>query len=68
MKRLNHNLSPKIEADLQRLIEPLASYIAAVGHPNVVLIVVMTLLLDSLREINEAAHHHLNSLSENNIG
>jgi hypothetical protein len=68
MNRLNCHVSPNMEADLQRLVEPLASYIAAIGQPKVALIASLILLLDSLREINAVANQHLASYSENHFG
>ena len=68
MNQVNHFLSPKTEADLQMLVEPLASYIAAVSQPQVVLIAAQILLLDNLREVNEAAKLYLGSFGENHVG
>jgi hypothetical protein len=67
MKRLNHPLSPNTEADLQKLVEPLASYIAAVARPRIVLTVSLILLFENLQLINKAANQHLASSSENRI-
>ena len=68
MNRLNYHLSPKIEADIQKLVEPLASYITAIDQPNIALVLALILLLENLREINVAANHYLASISENHVG
>jgi hypothetical protein len=68
MNPLSIHLPPKTEAELQSLIEPLASYIAAVNRPRVVLIAALLLLLENLREIDEAATAQIASFSENQIG
>lgn len=68
MNPLNHRLSSKTEADLPKLVEPLAAYIAASRQPRVVLITALILLLDNLQEINKAANHYLGSFSEDYLG
>jgi hypothetical protein len=67
MNRLNFHLSPKTEDDLQKLVEPLANYIAAGGQSRVMLIAAMILLFQNLQEINGAAKHYLDTFSENHI-
>jgi hypothetical protein len=68
MNKVNLVLSPHTEADLKKLVEPLASYIAAVSQPRVGLVVALILLLDNLREIHDDANQYLSSVSENHVG
>jgi hypothetical protein len=68
MNRLNHRLSPKTEADLQKLVEPLASYISAGSQPRVALIVGLIMLVNNVQEIGDAANTYLATLSENHVG
>jgi hypothetical protein len=67
MTRLDNYLSPKTKADLQKLIDPLASYIAAASQSRIVLTTAVSLLIQSLHEINCAANHYLNSICENHV-
>jgi hypothetical protein len=66
MNPMNHR-SAKTQADLQKLVEPLADYIAAVDQPQVVLMAALILLLDNLREINEAANDCLALFSKKHV-
>jgi hypothetical protein len=68
MIRLKLYVSPKTEADLRQLIEPLVSYISAVGRPRIALVTALVILLTELSEINEIAVSHLASLAENHLG
>ena len=61
-------LSAKTEADLQKLVEPLASYISATNHPRAALLLALFLLVSSLQEIGDAANNYLATFSENHIG
>ena len=68
MNRLNHRLSPKTEADLQKLVEPLASYISATNRPRATLILALIMLVNNVQEIADAANTYLATLSENHVG
>jgi hypothetical protein len=61
-------LPKSIEADLQKLVEPLASYISATNHPRSALILTLILLVSNLQEINDAANNYLTTFGENHIG
>jgi hypothetical protein len=68
MNRLNHRLSPKTEADLQKLVEPLASYISATDRPPATLILALMMLVSNVQEVGDAANTYLATLSENHVG
>jgi len=69
MNWLNLTQFPKSgESDLQKLVEPLASYISATSRPRAALILALILLVSSLQEINDAANEHLATFGENHIG
>jgi hypothetical protein len=60
-------LSPQTEADLQKVVEPLASYISATHRPRAALLSALILLVSNLREIGDAANDHLATFSENHV-
>lgn len=68
MNRFKHCLSEKTEGDLQKLVEPLAGYIACIKRQNVGLRVALLLLLQHLEEVNELANNSVDSFSERHIG
>jgi hypothetical protein len=69
MNRLDLTQFPKsTEADLRKLVEPLASYISATSRPLAALIVALILLVSNLQEINDAANNYLPTFGENHIG
>jgi hypothetical protein len=68
MNRQNHHLCPRTEADLEKLIQPLASYIAAGSQQHVAVIAAMTLLLNNLQLVNDAAMRQIAAFGENRFG
>ena len=61
-------LSPKTEAELRKLVEPLASYISATNRPRAALFLALIMLVNNLQEIGDAANDYLATFSENHIG
>lgn len=68
MNITNHNQSSKTEADLLMLVEPLASYIAAVERPRIALAAAVTMLLDNLLQIDVAANRQIAAFNEDHFG
>jgi hypothetical protein len=67
MNSLNHLLCPQTRAGLEKLVEPLASYIAAGSQQHVALFAAITLLLDNVQQINEAANFQIATFDDNHI-
>ena len=65
MKSLNVALEWATEADLARVIEPLASYISASERPKAALMSAMAVLVSEVERTNRAAFAHVTSLMEN---
>jgi hypothetical protein len=51
------------ESDLQRVIEPLASFICATERPGSALISALTILITEVEQTNKAAHNHFAAVS-----
>jgi hypothetical protein len=68
MNRLNMHPSSKTEADLKKLVEPLASYISATDRPEAKLILALIMLVNNVQEIGDAANTYLATLSVNHVG
>jgi hypothetical protein len=66
MKPMNPR-SAKTQADLEKLVEPLVNYIAALDQPQLMLVTAIILLLDKLREVNKAANDYLALFRENRV-
>jgi hypothetical protein len=67
MNRINNPLPSQTESDLKRLVEPLASYIAATAAQRIAVVAAMVLLLDHLEQINDDANRQFNSISKNHV-
>ncbi len=65
---MDRHLSPMLTADLQKLVDPLASYISATDRPRASLILSLILLMGNLQEINDQANNYLLTFGENHIG
>jgi hypothetical protein len=65
MNRLNHVLDRPNQRDLERVIEPLASYICATKRPKAALASALAILFSELEQTNSAANAHVAVLSEN---
>ena len=68
MNGLNLHQSSKAEADLKKVVEPLASYISATNRPRATLILALIMLVNNVQEIADAANTYLATLSENHLG
>jgi hypothetical protein len=68
MNRVNFHLSSKIEADLQKLVEPLAGYISATNRPRATLFLALLMLVSDFQDIGDAANTYLANFSENHVG
>jgi hypothetical protein len=65
MKTLSHQPQRTTQRALERVIEPLASYICATDQPKVALISALTVLFNAMEETNKAAYAHAGTFSEN---
>jgi hypothetical protein len=57
--RVNHERRRAAENDLQRVIEPLASYICAADEPKAALNLALAVLANELARVNKAAKAHV---------
>ena len=64
MRKINHNLKQASEADLARVIEPLADYICATDQPNAVLKSALAFLFHTVEELNSVAGSHVRTFPE----
>jgi hypothetical protein len=67
----NQYLSPKTQADLQQLMEPVSGYIAAVGtaeQQRVILMAALLILVQHVQEVNAAASAYVETSSQNHFG
>jgi hypothetical protein len=64
MIHTNRPLDRQAEADLKRLIEPLADYICAANRPSVALVWTLIFLLHDTSQIHALATEHLQTLKE----
>jgi hypothetical protein len=60
MNKLNLNLNLPVESDLERVIEPLASYICAADQPRAALVSALAVLFSEVEQTNRAAIAHFN--------
>jgi hypothetical protein len=65
MKEFNHESVRGTENDLERVVQPLASYICATNRPKAALIQALAFLFREVKQINGVAQVHLATLSEN---
>jgi hypothetical protein len=66
MNKLNLNLNFPAESDLERVIEPLASYICAADQPRAALLSALAVLFSEVEQTNRAASAHFNAFAESN--
>ncbi len=66
MNGLNLDVAPSVERDLERVIEPLASYICAVERPRAALRSALALLVSEVKAMNRAAVAHVGNFAESN--
>ena len=63
MNKINREFGMNADNDLQRAIEPLASYICAAEHPRTTLASALKALYDEVKETNRAAVMHCGAFS-----
>ena len=65
MNSLNCALTWAAENDLQRVVEPLASYISASDRPKAALMTALAVLVSEVEQTTRSAHAHVTSFLEN---
>jgi hypothetical protein len=65
MIKINRGLGLATERDLERVIEPLASFICATDRPRAALISALAMLCSEVEQTNRAALSHFATVSEN---
>ena len=65
MNKLNCALKWTVGSDLERVVEPLASYISASDRPKAALLSALAVLVSEVERTNRAAFAHVTSLMEN---
>jgi len=65
MNSINFTRARATDNDLERVIEPLASYISAASRPKAVLASALAVLLHEVEETIRAANSHVTTLLEN---
>ena len=65
MNALNRVLDGPSGKDLERVVEPLASYICAVEQPKAALLLALAVLFREVAATNRAATTHFNAYSVN---
>lgn len=63
MVTIKRKMSPVIERNLNRVIEPLASYICATEQPKAVLLSALAALVNEVEQTTRTARAHVTSLS-----
>ena len=66
MNKLNLNLNFPVESDLERVIEPLASYICAADQPRAALLSALAVLFSEVEQTNRAAITHFTAFAKSN--
>lgn len=64
MNKLNLNLGVAAGSDLERVLEPLTSYICAADQPKAVLRRVLAAIRSEVEQTNRAAKSHLGVFAE----
>jgi hypothetical protein len=67
MNTLNCALEWTADNNLQRVIEPLASYISATTRPRAALMSALAVLISEVEQTNRAATMHLTTLLGNHL-
>jgi hypothetical protein len=65
MNSINRELEWARESELERVIEPLASYICATDQPKAALMSALAVLFSEVEQTNRAASAHVATFSEN---
>jgi hypothetical protein len=66
MNKINRNLETATDNDLERMVEPLASFICATDRPKAALARALALLCSEIAQTNRAASSFFATLSEIN--
>jgi hypothetical protein len=67
MNTLKSALEWSADSNLERVIEPLASYISATTRPRAALMSALAVLISEVEQTNQAATMHLTSLLGNEL-
>ena len=65
MPKINRELGLTTARDLERVVEPLASFICATERPRAALMSALALLFSEVEQTNTAANAHFANFSEN---
>jgi hypothetical protein len=65
MIKINRALGLTTASDLERVVEPLASFICATDRPRAALLRALAILFDEVEQTNRAANSHFATVSEN---
>ena len=66
MIKLHRVLRPSTDGNLERVVEPLASFICATECPRTALASALAILMSEVEQTNRAARIHFAAISENN--
>jgi hypothetical protein len=64
MNTLNRKLTRTADSEMERVIEPLASYINATNQPMATLMSALRALASEVRKTNRAASRHVTAFTE----
>lgn len=64
MNTLNRNRKQSAYSDMERVIEPLASYISATNQPMTTLVSALAALVSEVKKTNRAASAHVTACME----
>jgi hypothetical protein len=65
MIKINRALGLATASDLERVVEPLASFICATDRPRAALMRAVAILCDEVAQTNRVASSHFETVSEN---
>jgi hypothetical protein len=65
MCKIIRALGPATDANLERVVEPLASFICATERPKAALASALAILFNEVEQTNRAASAHFAAISEN---
>ena len=65
MIKINRASQRSRESDLERVVEPLASFICATDRPRAALLSAVAILFSEVEQTNQAALAHFATVSEN---
>jgi hypothetical protein len=65
MCKMNRTMGPTTRTNLERVVEPLASFICATEQPRAALASALAILFNEVEQTNRAANAHFATISEN---